>query len=114
MKKGNVIKLIAPVFVFPVLFFPYQLLNSAVIVKWLGCGCPKIDASGEMIHDYFNANDFTRIFWFVVAVGITMLAWLLSKKIFSEKKWARWIYMVGMFVVSLVFVIKFCQMMMWN
>ena len=109
----SVIRLISPILAFPVLYIPYALLNSAVIVDWLGCGCPKIDASGEMIHDYFSANDFTRIFWFIIAVGVTVLAWFLSKKVL-EKKWVRVVYTAGMFVVSMLVMSWIVQRMMWN
>ena len=108
----NGIRLISPILVFPVLYIPYAFLNSAVIVDWLGCGCPKIDASGEMIHDYFSANDFTRIFWFVIAVGVTVLSWFLSKNIL-KKKWVRVLYTAGMFGVSLFVMCWFVRSMMW-
>ena len=109
----NGIRLISPILVFPILYIPYAFLNSAVIVDWLGCGCPKIDASGEMIHDYFSANDFTRIFWFIIAVGVTVLAWVLSKKVIG-KKWVRVVYIAGMFVASLVVMGWIVQRMMWS
>lgn len=110
----NMIKLIAPLLVFPILFLPYQLLNSAVLVDWLGCGCPKVDASGEMIHDYFSANDFTRIFWLVITVGVTVLSWFLSKNVFKEKKWIRVIYVAVVFCVSMVFAYLMIRAMLWN
>jgi len=109
----SLIKLIAPILAFPILFLPYQLLNSAVIVKWLGCGCPKVDASGEMIHDYFSANDFTRVFWIVVAVGVTVFSWFVSKKVLG-KKWARVLYAAGIFVASLVIATWVTGQLMWS
>lgn len=109
----NIFKLSCPVLVFPVLFIPYAFLNSKVLVEWLGCGCPIIDASGEMIHDYFSANDFTGIFWFVIAVGVTVLSWFLSKKII-EKKWVKALYIAGMFMVSLLVMSWIVRSMMWS
>ena len=114
IRMKQVIKLMIPVLVFPILFLPYLMLNSYVIVEWLGCGCPKVDVSGEMIHNYFSANDFTAIFWFVIAVGVTILSGVLSKETFKEKKWARVIYVVGMFIVSLFAAYTMIQTMMWN
>ena len=105
---------IAPLLLFPILFIPYAWLNGAVIVDWLGCGCPKITASGEMIDNYFSANDFTRIFWLVVAMGITAIAWLQSKAIFTEKKWARITYVAAIFVVSIFIAYKFSCYMLWS
>jgi len=105
---------VAPLLLFPALFIPYAWLNSAVIVDWLGCGCPKITASGEMIDDYFSANDFTRIFWLVVAVGITIIAWLQSKVIFTGKKWGRLLYTVGILLASVFVAFKFTSYMLWS
>ena len=99
--------------VFPSLFLPYQLLNSVVLVDWLGCGCPKVDASGEMIHDYFSANDFTKIFWLVITVGVTVLSWVLSKNIF-KRKWARVVYVAVVFGVSVIIAYMMIRAMMWN
>ena len=110
----NMIKLIAPLLAFPILFLPYQLLNSAVLVDWLGCGCPKVDASSEMIHDYFSANDFTRIFWLVITVGVTVLSWFLSKNVFREKKWIRVVYVAVVFCVSMILAYMMIRAMMWN
>lgn len=114
LQMRNVIKLISPVLVFPVLFIPYQLLNSEVLVKWLGCGCPKVDASGEMIYDYFSANDFTAIFWLIIAVCVTILSGFLSKIVFMEKKWVRVVYVAGMFVVSVLAAYFMIQRLMWK
>ena len=105
---------VAPLLVFPALFFPYAWLNSAVIVDWLGCGCPKISSSGEMIDDYFSANDFTRIFWLVVAVGVTVLSWILANIMFTKKKWVRIVYTVAVFVVSVFLAVRFSQYMLWS
>ncbi len=109
----SLIKLIAPILAFPILFLPYQLLNSAVIVKWLGCGCPKVDASGEMIHDYFSANDFTRVFWIVVAVGVTVFSWFISKKVLGKNR-ARVLYVAGIFVASLFIATWVTGQLMWS
>ena len=110
----NVLRLISPILVFPVLYVPYALLNSKILLDWLGCGCPiiKVDASGEMIQNSFNANDFTRIFWFVIAVVVTVLSWVLSKNIL-KKKWVRAVYTAGMFVASIFVMYWFVRSMMW-
>jgi len=105
---------IAPLLLFPALFIPYAWLNGAVIVDWLGCGCPIVTASGEMIDDYFSANDFTRIFWLMVAVGITVIAWLQSKVIFQEKKWARAVYAAIVFALSIFIAYKFSFYLLWS
>ena len=114
LNAKNVLGLISPILVFPVLYVPYGLLNSKVLVDWLGCGCPviKVNASGEMIQNSFNANDFTRIFWFIITVGVTVLSWFLSKNIL-KKKWVRVLYTAGMFGVSLFVMCWFVRSMMW-
>lgn len=105
---------VAPLLAFPALFIPYAWLNGAVIVDWLGCGCPKITASGEMIDDYFSANDFTGIFWLVVAVGVTVLSWILSKEIFTNRKWVRLIYMIAIFAISIFLAVQFSRYLLWS
>ena len=105
---------IAPLLLFPVLFIPYAWLNSALIVDWLGCGCPKITASGEMIDDYFSANDFTRIFWLVVAVSVTVISRLQSKAIFAIKKWAGIIYVIFIFLCSIFIAYIFSSYLLWS
>lgn len=112
-KMRDVAKLIAPILAFPVLFIPYALLNSYILVDWLGCGCPKVDASGEMIHDYFSANDFTRIFWLVVAVGVTVFSWFVSKKVLGKNR-ARVLYVAGIFVASLFIATWVTGQLLWS
>lgn len=62
------------IIIFPALYIPYYLLNQYVIVKWLGCGCPVIDDSGNIITNAFNANDFTAIFWSVITLIVVVLS----------------------------------------
>ena len=110
----SVIRLISPILAFPVLYIPYALLNSAVIVDWLGCGCPIMDESGNMVHDYFSANDFTRLFWVFLSLCVTVIAVVLSKRIIRGKKWLRVPYIIGMFGISLFLSYPFIQMMLWS
>ena len=119
MEQKNTIKtiamLLAPLLLFAILFIPYGWLNSAVIVKVFGCGCPQINEVGEMIYPKFNANDFTLLFWLVVSVCITVISVFLSiKKIPSNKKWLRIIYVVSMFAVSVIISYGLYQLTMWN
>ena len=67
MNKSKIVKnaavLISPLLSFAVLLVPYSWANQAFIVDWFGCGCPKVDELGNIIHPDFNANDFTALFW---------------------------------------------------
>lgn len=116
-KKIGVVKkivfFVAPISLFPFLFTPYYLVNMQFIVDWLGCGCPKEDEFGNVIHSYFSANDFTAVFWIFISVCATAISVFLSKKIF-EKMWLRILYIVGVLAVSLLISHQFCQMMMWK
>ena len=76
--------LLTPLLVFVILFIPYHWANQQFIVEWLGCGCPIIDESGNMIENYFSANDFTAIFWLLVSTCTTVISVFLSKKILKE------------------------------
>ena len=114
MKLNDKIIFLTPLLSFLVLFIPYSWVNQQFLVKWFGCGCPKIDKFGNMISDYFNANDVTKLFWSVIALCSTVAAFFLSKKISKEKWWLRVLYVVGIFVVSLFVARRFTQMMMWR
>jgi formate hydrogenlyase subunit 3/multisubunit Na+/H+ antiporter MnhD subunit len=112
IKKAVV--LASPLLLFLILFIPYHLINQEFIVKWLGCGCPIVDNSGNMIENYFSANDFTALFWLVVTACATAISVFLSKRISKEKTWAKVLYVAGMFLISLLVTYCFIQMMMWN
>lgn len=106
--------LIAPLLLFAVLFVPYCWVNQNFIVEWLGCGCPKVDASGQIVYSNFNANDFTALFWYFITACVTAISVFTSKRIPKEKMWLRILYIVCMFAVSLLISHKFCQMMLWD
>ncbi len=106
--------LVTPLLLFAILFIPYSWINQQFIVDWLGCGCPVLDEAGNMVENNFNANDFTALFWLFISVCATAISVLLSKRIPKEKMWLRVLYIVGMFLVSLLITYQFCQIMMWN
>ena len=118
MNKSKIVKnaavLISPLLSFVVLLVPYSWANQAFIVDWFGCGCPKVDELGNIIHRDFNANDFTALFWLFITLCVTVASVFLSKKFPKEKIWLRILYIVGMFAVSLFVTYQFTQMMMWN
>ena len=119
MGQKNIIKtisiLITPLLLFAVLLIPYSWLNSEMIVEIFGCGCPQVNELGEIIHPNFNANDFTLLFWLFISVCVTAISVVLAiKKISSDKKWLRIIYIVGMFIVSIFISYSFLQLMIWN
>ena len=106
--------LLSPLLLFVVLPYPYSYANSAFFVKWFGCGCPKIDAAGNMISPDFNANHFTMIFWAVVSVGAAVLAFFLSKKVIKDKPWLRALYVVAVLAVSCLISFVLYKHIMWN
>ena len=112
MKKIAV--LLAPLLLFAVLVVPYSWANQQFIVEWLGCGCPVIDELGNMVENNFNANDFTALFWLFISICVTAVSVLLSKIIPREKLWLRVMYIIAMFLVSLLIGYQFYQTMMWN
>ena len=104
--------LLLPLTVFPVLFIPYSYLNSRVLVKKFGCGCPKIDDAGNIIENSFNANDFTLIFWNVIALGVVAASLFLMKKL--PKIWMRVVYVLLMVAVSVWIALNLSYLMQWN
>jgi formate hydrogenlyase subunit 3/multisubunit Na+/H+ antiporter MnhD subunit len=105
--------LLTPLLLFAILLVPYSFVNQHFIVDWLGCGCPVIDEAGNMVENNFNANDFTALFWLFISICVTAISVFLSKRIQKEKMWFRVLYILGMFLVSLLISYQFCQMMMW-
>ena len=95
--------LVSPLLAFAVLLVPYSWANQAFIVDWLGCGC----------NPGFNANDFTRLFWFVASFVTSLLSFICSKK-HLNKIWMRGIYALCVFALTLALSIPFCQSMMWK
>lgn len=106
--------LLTPLLLFAILLVPYSLANQHFIVDWLGCGCPVTDEAGNIVENYFNANDFTTLFWMFISICVAAISVLLSKRIPKEKMWLRVLYIVGMLLMSLVIAYQFRQMMMWN
>jgi hypothetical protein len=91
-------KLFWQLLIFPVLYIPYLILNGAVIVKWLGCGCPRIAEDGSIIQNRFNANSFTLLFWTFIAVVV------LGISVYSMRKIQKWyfklLYLLFMLMIS--------------
>ena len=110
----NIAILVTPLLLFAILCIPYSWANQQVIVEWFGCGCPVIDEFGNIIENNFNANDFTAVFWSFISICATVLSVFLSKRIPKEKMWFRMLYIVTIFLASLLIAYQFCQMMMWN
>ena len=111
----KILILLLPLLLFFILLVPYSYVNSEFIVDWLGCGCPKVDVeTGEMIHDYFSANDFTAYFWLAVSLCVTVASAFLTKLLPKNKVWLKILYVVLMLVASLFISYQFIQVMMWN
>jgi hypothetical protein len=102
-----------PLFLFAVLLIPYGWFNQKFVVEWFGCGCPETDALGNIIEPAFNANDFTALFWTVVALCVTTMAFFLSKKQL-ERWWGRVVYILAVLLASLLLAQALCKMMMWR
>jgi len=99
--------------IFPALYFPYRMINDhRVIVDWLGCGCPKFDEQGLYIENDFNANNFTSMFWTIIAVNV------ISISLYNVKNLSKWryrvIYMTTITIGSIFMAIRFCYLMQWN
>lgn len=109
----NSIFLISPFLIFLILFVPYNWVNQQFIVDWLGCGCPKTDEAGNILHSYFNANDFTVCFWFFISAFVTVISAFLSRRILNRRV-EKVLYVVCVFVISLFISYVFIQLMMWN
>lgn len=106
--------LLLPLLAFFVLCWPYNWVNQTFLVDWLGCGCPVEDEFGNLHRRAFNANDFTACFWAAVALGVTVTAGFLSRRIPGERWWLRVLYVAGMLAASLWLASSFFFSMQWN
>ena len=115
MKSVKRIAVLAtPLLLFVILLVPYSWANQQIIVQWLGCSCPVMDEFGNMVENNFNANDFTAIFWLFISICATVISVFLSKRIPKDKIWLRVLYIVVIFLTSILISHQFCQMMMWK
>ena len=98
--------------ILPVLYIPYNLLNTKVIVKWLGCGCPQIDENGNEIVNRFNANHFSQLFWAIMALTVIVISLVQIKKL---QKWQYKLLYIGLISIgSLWLAGSFYKSMIWN
>ncbi len=102
-KVKNTFSLFWPLLLFPVLYLPYSLLNTLVIVKWLGCGCSE---------NAFNANAFTLLFWGCIAAAVFALSLFRARRM--ETRWTRLSYLLFMLTASLILVILWYLSMQWR
>lgn len=104
MKKP--LKLFWSILLFPILYFPYKILNALVLVKVFGCGCT---------NQAFNANDITKIFWIVIGV-LTIIFPVINFFKFKNKK-HRLFYLLYILLITLYTILMaklFIQTMMWD
>ena len=81
------------------LFFPYYLINMYYLVNIFGCGCPKLDENMNLLPNQFNANNFTQVFWLLVALALVMISIMISRKIEDRKE--RLSYLVHSIPISI-------------
>lgn len=106
--------MLLPFSLFLLLLYPYSLVNQSVIVDWLGCGCPKVNEAGEMVHDYFNANDFTAVFWAFIALCVTALSVIPGRRFLKGQNLLCAVYVIGVGGLSLHIARSLTEAMMWN
>ena len=109
----KIFKLISPLFLFYLLFVPYQIVNANFFVNWLGCGCPVVDEYGNTVQKYFNANDFSECFWLFIALFAVALSVLISKKEF-KKKWMKILYVIIITAISFMTACFFSVAFRWK
>ncbi len=105
MRAGakKALSLFGPLLLFPVLYLPYSLLNTRVIVNWLGCGCSE---------NAFNANGFTLVFWLCVAAVVLGFSLFQARRM--ETRGIRLLYLLFMLTVCLILVGVWYLSMQWR
>lgn len=107
----QVVTLFWQILIYPVLYFPYQWLNTTVLVKKFGCGCPVVSTEGEQILRSFNANTITNYVWTGIFILVLLISLLQMRKIIGWR--ARVYYIGGIAVVSLLLTAGFIEGMKW-
>lgn len=96
------------VLLLPLLFLPYSILNSEVLVEKFGCGCK----------EGFNANDFTAYFvLFVSLVTLTLITVFFAKEYGFRPKKRILLFIIGIILSALLigfFAKNFIGYQMWN
>ena len=71
------------------LYFLYYIANVTFLVGIFGCGCLKYREppnNVNMLGNQFNANDFTLLFWPLVALALVIVSLVVSRKIEDREK----------------------------
>lgn len=109
-KRG--LRLAAPLLILPLGFLAYRPLNQWVILPWLGCGCPVMDAAGNLRAPVFCANDFTRLTALLLAAGALVFAVVNLRRL--EKARTKWLYMAGCAVWIGLLAVGFVRAQPWK
>lgn len=110
MKKA--FQIIWPILLPIAMFIPYMFLNQYVIVKWLGCSCPRFSEDGTAVYSSFNANDFTALFWAIIAL-ISIIGSFFSLKHFPQKNIGGFYILIVIFLSTLL-AYQFTASMVWK
>jgi len=89
------------------LFLPYYLANMYFLVDIFGCGCPKFDDEMNLLPNQFNANDFTQLFWLLVALALVIVSIIVSRKIEDRKERVSYLIRSILLSVGLSFLCLF-------
>ena len=106
------LRLAAPLLILPLGFLAYRPLNQWVILPWLGCGCPVMDAAGNLRAPVFCANDFTRLTALLLAAGALVFAAGNLRRL--EKTRTKWLYMAGCAVWIGLLAVGFVRAQLWR
>ena len=110
--KKNPVFLALPPFLFAVWLIPYSWLYKNFIVNWLGSNSSTADELGNTISHAFDASDFTGVFWGAIAILATVMAIVFTKEI--ETRWLKVLYVIGVFVCSLLLAYFLWKSNLWN
>ena len=109
MKKKIVIVL--PFIIMP-LFIPiYNILDSLILVDIFGCGCVPI-AQTNMLNISFNANDLRLMVFSVLAVGLSVWSFVISKSF--NKKITKFLYCFATIFLNVIITIWVVKTFMWG
>ena len=88
----------------------YNILDQKIFVKIFGCGCAPYTQT-NMFNIDFNANDLRILVYNILAVAITILGIVLSKKIESKK--IKIVYILTILAFNILLAYKIWKLCMW-
>lgn len=108
MKKNLTAAL--PFLIMPVFIFPYQILDSLILVDFFGCGCvPSVQTN--MLNIPYNANDLRLTVFAALTIGLSVWSVFIAKGFRGTL--TKWLYCFAVTMFNGVLAFWVTKTFMW-